>query len=48
MQIRAEKVKLNNKNIKRIYFEAFPKKERMPFLMMGAMSKLWNTNFGGF
>ena len=48
MQIRAEKVKLNNKNIKRIYFEAFPKKERMPFLMMVAMSKLWNTNFWGF
>lgn len=48
MQIRAEKVKLNHADIKRIYFEAFPKKERMPFPMMVAMSKLWNTQFLSF
>lgn len=48
MQIRAEKVKLNSEGVKRIYFEAFPKKERMPFPMMVAMSKLWNTKFLGF
>ena len=48
MQLRTKKVKLNNTDIKRIYFEAFPKKERMPFPMMVAMSKLWNTQFFGF
>ena len=31
-----------------MYFEAFPKRERMPFPMMVAMSKLWNTQFFGF
>ncbi len=45
MQIRVKKVRLNSTDIKRIYFEAFPKKERMPFPMMVAMSKLWNTQF---
>ena len=34
--------------MKRIFFEAFSKKERMPFPMMVAMSKLWNTEFFGF
>lgn len=48
MQIRTEKVRLNSTEIKRIYFEAFTKKERMPFPMMVAMSKLWNTEFLGF
>ena len=48
MEIRKEKVKLKSKDIKRIYFEAFPKKERMPFFMMVAMSKLWNTQFFSF
>lgn len=48
MQIRIEKVKLNSTDIKRIYFEAFPKKERMPFPVMVAISKLWNTQFFGF
>lgn len=48
MQIRTQKVKLGDTDIKRIYFEAFPKKERMPFPMMVAMSKLWNTQFFGF
>ena len=48
MQIRMEKVRLSSTDIKQIYFEAFPKKERMPFPMMMAMSKLWNTEFLGF
>ncbi len=48
MQIRMEKVKLNSADMKRIYFEAFPENERMPFPMMVAMSKLWNTQFLGF
>ena len=34
--------------VKEIYFDSFPKNERMPFPMMVAMSKLWNTEFLGF
>lgn len=34
--------------IKSIYISAFPKKERMPFWMMIAMSYLWNTEFLAF
>ena len=48
MEIRDKKVKWNSADIKRIYFEAFPKKERMPFPMMVAMSNLWNTQFLSF
>lgn len=48
MQIKIKEVKLNSKDIKHIYFEAFPKKERMPFPMMVVMSKLRNTEFLGF
>lgn len=48
MQICTKKVKISNTDIKRIYFEAFPKRERMPFPLMVAMSKLWNTQFSGF
>lgn len=48
MQLRTQNVTLNNADIKRIYFEAFPKEERMPFPLMVAMSKLWNTQFFGF
>lgn len=48
MQIQTRKVTLNHADIKRIYFEAFPLKERMPFPLMVAMSKLWNTQFFGF
>ena len=48
MQLDIKKVKLSSHNIKRIYFDAFPKNERMPFLLMVLMSKLWNTQFWGF
>ena len=48
MQIRNQKVKLKNTYVNDIYFDSFPKNERMPFLMMVAMSKLWNTEFLGF
>ena len=48
MQLGIKSVKLSDRDIKRIYFDAFPKSERMPFLMMVAMSKLWNTQFFGF
>ena len=41
-------MKLKNTDVKDIYFDSFPKNERMPFLMMVAMSKLWNTEFLGF
>ena len=48
MQLGIKSVKLSDRDIKRIYFDAFPKNERMPFLMMVAMSKLWNTQFLSF
>lgn len=48
MKLKIQKVRINNKDIKRIYFEAFSKRERMPFPLMVAMSKLWNTQFFGF
>ena len=40
MQLKSQKVKLKNKDVKKIYFDAFPKNERMPCPMMVAMSKL--------
>ncbi|MDO5399820.1 MAG: hypothetical protein Q4F17_02410 [Eubacteriales bacterium] len=48
MKLETRKVKLSSAEIKNIYLEAFPKKERMPFPMMVAMSKLWNTRFFSF
>lgn len=48
IQLKSQKVRLNSKNVKQIYFESFPKSERMPFPMMVAMSKLWNTQFLSF
>lgn len=47
MGLRVEKVRRSKrkKDIKQIYFDAFPKEERMPFPMMIAMSYLWNTKF---
>lgn len=46
MEVR--KVRSSSSDVKNIYFESFPKNERMPFLMMVAMSKLWNTDFLSF
>lgn len=46
MQIK--KVKLRNIDVKNIYIDSFPQNERMPFQMMVAMSKLWNTDFWAF
>ena len=48
MKLCIKKVRLCDRDIKRIYFDAFPKNERMPFFMMVGMSKLWNTQFLGF
>ena len=33
MQLDITKVKLRSRNIKRIYFDAFPKNERMPLIV---------------
>ncbi len=46
--MRMQKVRLFDKKIKQIYFDSFPQNERMPFPLMIAMSKLWNTQFFGF
>ena len=43
MRLEIQNVKMRSTAIRRIYLEAFPKRERMPFPMMVAMSKLWNT-----
>lgn len=43
--MRAQKVHLRSRNVRKIYLDAFPAKERMPFPVMVAMSKLWNTDF---
>lgn len=42
------KVRLSSSDVKSVYFNSFPKNERMPFAMMVAMSKLWNTEFLSF
>ena len=46
--MRIEKVKFGDKKVKQIYYDAFPKEERMPFSMMVGMSKLCNTDFLSF
>ncbi len=48
MELTVRNVRLSSADIKRIYLEAFPPEERMPFPLMVAMSKLWNTEFWGF
>lgn len=45
IELIAKTVNYRDHNAKRIYFEAFPKKERMPYPLMIAMSMLWNTDF---
>ena len=47
-EFRNRKVKFSSADVKQIYYDSFPKNERMPFPMMVAMSKLWNTEFLGF
>ena len=46
--MQVEKVRFRSSDVKSIYFDSFPKNERMPFPMMVAMSKLWNTDFLSF
>lgn len=38
----------DRKAVKKIYTDAFKKEERMPFFLMIAMAKLWNTAFYAF
>lgn len=46
--MKTQKARLFDKEIKQIYFDSFPQNERMPFPLMIAMSKLWNTQFLSF
>lgn len=48
MALKTAMIKLMTRSEAQFYFGAFPKEERMPFSMMVAMSKLWNTNFWAF
>ena len=51
MNLQVRKVTItgkDRKNVKKIYTDAFEKKERMPFWMMLLMAKLWNTDFLSF
>ena len=48
MRLRTERVKLGSQDVRRIYMDAFPPRERMPFPLMVAMSRLWHTDFLGF
>ena len=48
MSLEIKKVKLSNKNVKKIYLEAFPKKERIPFFMMVLLTKITHTEFLAF
>ncbi len=45
MSVDIAPVSKNRRRIKQIYFDSFPKKERMPFWMMCLMSKMKNTEF---
>lgn len=45
MQLTTERVRLNSREVKRIYFEAFPRRERMPFPLMVAMSGCGTRSF---
>lgn len=45
MELTAKKAHFFDGSAKKIYFESFPKEERMPYPLMVAMSKLWNTDF---
>lgn len=48
MSLKVKKVKLSNKDVKKIYVDSFPKEERMPFLMMVLLTKITHTDFLAF
>lgn len=45
MQLRTQKANFFSQNVRQMYLDAFPPAERMPFLAMATMSKLWHTDF---
>lgn len=48
MSLEVKKVKLSNKDVKKIYVDSFPKEERMPFPMMVLLTKITHTDFLAF
>lgn len=48
MTLKAKKVKLRNKEVKKIYVDSFIKEERLPFLLMVILSKITSTDFLAF
>ena len=43
--MRTRKVSFSSRKVRKMYLDAFPPAERMPFPLMVAMSKLWHTDF---
>lgn len=48
MNLEVKKVKLSNKNVKKIYIDSFRKEERMSFFMMVLLTKITPTEFLAF
>lgn len=48
MSLEVKKVKLLNKDVKKIFVDSFPKEERMPFSMMVLLTKFTHTDFLAF
>lgn len=48
MGLEIKKVRLRNKDVKKIYMDSFPKEERMPFALMVLLTKITHTDFLAF
>ena len=48
MGITMEPVSKYRRQVKRIYFDSFPKKDRMPYWMLLLMAKMKHTEFRAF
>ena len=48
MGITMEPVSKYRRQVKRIYFDSFPKKDRMPYWMLLLMAKMNHTEFRAF
>ncbi|MFR8104080.1 MAG: GNAT family N-acetyltransferase [Clostridia bacterium] len=48
MSLEVKKVKLSNKDVKRVYVDSFSKEERMPFSIMIFLTKITHTDFLAF
>lgn len=48
MNLEVKKVKLSNRDVKKIYVDSFPKEERMSFTMMVFLTKITHTDFMAF